>query len=333
MWFNNVLSRSLTPLGLAIPFISSNFASATSIIDRTAFIFAFYTCDKLRWLATNGWNGHGDPLAAHKIVCTTAGPNWAMSLTDLVGHSTLIDLAVSGAVSDSDIVTTTPVDFRGQTTAFLNYVASSRNVSWTSRNAIFTITFGSEQNSFSKTPSRAHLFTANDVNHSYQTAEGNGTSVYSKDITSYFNTVDKLYNAGARQFVFNNVVPFDRAQIGISLGQKLAAKLKDNINEFNSQLAAKAACYCSSKPDITCLVFDTHTTFANVMDNYAAYGFATPSGYCEAYAKQATCDIVSQDQSCIGPISSYVWWNGLHPSYAADLVWAKELKAQLSYVS
>ena len=28
-----------------------------------------------------------------------------------------------------------------------------------------------------------------------------------------------------------------------------------------------------------------------------------------------------------------VWWNDLHPSFAADLVWAKGLKDQLSYVS
>ncbi|KIJ92712.1 carbohydrate esterase family 16 protein [Laccaria amethystina LaAM-08-1] len=291
-------------------------------------------CDELRWLATNGWYGHGDPLASHKIVCTTAGPNWAISLTDLVGHSTLIDLAVSGAVSDSDIIKSQAVDFRGQTTAFLNYVARSPKVSWTSRNAIFTITFGT-----------------NDVNLSYKNAQGNGTSLYSKDLTSYFNTVNKLYNAGARQFVFNNVVPFDRAQVGISQGKKLAAKLKDNINEFNSQLAAKVASYCSSKRGITCIVFDTResafvfqanrpsqlvdkdTTFAKVMDNYAAYGFATPSGYCAAYAKQRTCDVVSQDRSCLGPISSYVWWNDLHPSCAADLIWAKGLKVQLSYVS
>lgn len=309
MWSN--LRRFLTPLGLAIPLISSDCASTTSILNRTAFIFTFgdsYT--------TNGWSGHGNPLASHKIECTTAGPNWAISLTDLVGHSTLIDLAVSGAVSDSDIIKSQPVDFRGQTTAFLNYVARSRNVPWTSRNSIFTITFGT-----------------NDVNLSFKNAQGNGTSVYSKDLTSYFNTVDKLYNAGARQFVFNNVVPFDRAQIGIDQGGKLAAKLKDNINEFNSQLAAKAASYCSSKRDITCQVFDTHTTFANVMDNYAAYGFATPSGYCAAYANQRTCNVVSQDRSCLGPISSYVWWNDLHPSCAADLVWAKALKVQLSYVS
>ena len=85
------------------------------------------------------------------------------------------------------------------------------------------------------------------------------------------------------------------------------------------------------------------------MDTYAAYGFATPSGYCDAYAKQRTCDVVSQDQSCLGPISSCklclylcgigmltwldVWWNDLHPSCAADLVWARELNVQLSYVS
>jgi hypothetical protein len=55
---------------------------------------------------------------------------------------------------------------------------------------------------------------------------GSGTTLYSRDVDSYFATVERLYAAGARQFVFNNVVPFDRAQDAIGQGSTLQTKLK-----------------------------------------------------------------------------------------------------------
>lgn len=67
---------------------------------------------------------------------------------------------------------------------------------------------------------------ANDVNNSFKNTVGNGTSLYVQDLTSYFATVDRLYAAGARKFVFNNVVPFDRAQIGVTQGAQLQDKMK-----------------------------------------------------------------------------------------------------------
>ncbi len=67
---------------------------------------------------------------------------------------------------------------------------------------------------------------ANDVNTSFRSTVGNGTDLYARDLTSYFATVDRLYSAGARKFVFNNQVPFDRAQIGVSQGAQLQAKMK-----------------------------------------------------------------------------------------------------------
>lgn len=64
------------------------------------------------------------------------------------------------------------------------------------------------------------------MNKSFKDTIGNGTDLYDRDLTSYFATVDRLYNTGARKFVFNNVVPFDRAQIGINYGPRLQEKLK-----------------------------------------------------------------------------------------------------------
>jgi hypothetical protein len=75
-----------------------------------------------------------------------------------------------------------------------------------------------------------NYFVANDVAYSFKRAASNGTTIYSRDLDSYFATVDRLYAAGARRFLFNNVVPFDRALAGITQGPRLQAKLA--VSEF-----------------------------------------------------------------------------------------------------
>ena len=70
------------------------------------------------------------------------------------------------------------------------------------------------------------LTVANDVNKSFRNTTGNGTDLYNTDLNSYFATVDRLYQAGARRFVFNGVLPFDRSQVGIGAGATLQAKLR-----------------------------------------------------------------------------------------------------------
>jgi hypothetical protein len=69
---------------------------------------------------------------------------------------------------------------------------------------------------------------ANDVNHAFPSTTDNGAQLYSRVMGSYFGSVDRLYAAGARNFVFNNVVPFNRAQIGVGQGPQLQEKM--NVN-------------------------------------------------------------------------------------------------------
>ncbi|KAG5645136.1 hypothetical protein DXG03_006853 [Asterophora parasitica] len=227
-----------------------------------------------------------------------------------------VTLAVSGATSNQDIVYTSPPDFRSQVTSFINFVAPFPDkVAWTKNNSIFTVSFGT-----------------NDVYRSYENTVGNGTSLYSQDLDSYFATVDRLYTAGARRFVFNNVVPFDRAQVGKDQGATVQAKLKGSILDFNSQLASKARVYCGSKPEIACVVFDTHTLFTAIMDNPGNFGFATADGVCSAYANRGGCAVLGADSSCLGPVSAYVWKDALHPTWAADTLWAKGVIAELSAI-
>ncbi|KXN87094.1 hypothetical protein AN958_09304 [Leucoagaricus sp. SymC.cos] len=233
-----------------------------------------------------------------------------------------IIIAVSGATSDQSLVFTSPLDFRGQATAFLEEIAPFPNkVPWNSTNSLFAIAFGTHRNDWA----------ANDVHGSFKNTTGNGADLYDKVLDSYFNTVDRLYNAGARNFVFNNVVPFDRAQVGVSQGPQRQEKMRQSILEYNSLLASKALAYCTSKPDLsTCLVFDTHAVFTTIMDFPSLFGFKSSDNFCPAYANITDCTVNNQTSpSCLGSISVYIWRDTLHPSYAADTIWAKGLITQL----
>jgi hypothetical protein len=111
--------------------------------------------------ATNGWGGSGDPLAPHAATCFSAGPPWSEQFAQMIG-GTLVDvcllwlrsrllltkhiqLAVSGATADQSIIFTSPLDFRGQTTAFIEQVVPFPNkVAWNSTDSLFTVSFGSK---------------------------------------------------------------------------------------------------------------------------------------------------------------------------------------------
>ncbi|KAJ3561417.1 hypothetical protein NP233_g10206 [Leucocoprinus birnbaumii] len=263
---------------------------------------------------TNGWGGTGDPLATHSATCFSAGPPWSEQFAQMIG-ATLFDASTLLWMNAPTKAQRSPLarDFRGQTTAFIQQVPPTR-VPWNSTNSLFTVSFGT-----------------NDVNNSFRNTAGNGTDLYNQDLTSYFATVDRLYAAGARKFVFNNVVPFDRAQIGVGQGATLQEKMKQSILEFNAQLAAKASAYCATKTDITtCLTFDTHTVFTNLMNNPSQFGFASADAFCQTYANRFDCTVNEQvDTTCLGPIDVYIWKDALHPSFAADKFWAQGLVSQL----
>lgn len=74
---------------------------------------------------------------------------------------------------------------------------------------------------------------ANDVDVSFRlnaTDQPSGSALHARDFDSYFSTVERLYDLGARAFVFNGIMPFDRAQHGIQLGPELQATLAVSLS-------------------------------------------------------------------------------------------------------
>ncbi|KAH7107153.1 hypothetical protein BKA62DRAFT_765703 [Auriculariales sp. MPI-PUGE-AT-0066] len=209
--------------------------------DRHVY-FLSYTSD--------GWNGKGDPLVKHGTACSVSGPTWPRQLTPLLPKPPKL---FSGSTADASIIYAAPLDFVGQVQAFYDYVIPNATlVPWTPSDALFVIGFGT-----------------NDVNLSFYatiTDQPNGATLHAKDFDSYFTTVERLYTAGARAFVFD-------ANRAIRPGRnwscfEYCSTSSTHIDDFVAQLEDRVIAYCASKTDLlTCTFFDLHGLIADIMDN------------------------------------------------------------------
>lgn len=180
------------------------------------------------------------------MYCSTAGPNWVRQLatTGQLNKSKLINVSLSGLCCPSDLLnilrswpSAAPPLIKTSSTRHHSIFVGKRRPLWTMSSLVRPKCHGMPETLFSQShlevrrlewqPSKSDFPpTANDVNNSFRNTVGNGTDLYKKVIQSYFDTANNLYAAGARNFLFNNVVPFDRAQAGITLGTTLQEKLR-----------------------------------------------------------------------------------------------------------
>lgn len=243
-------------------------------------------------------------------------------------------LAVSGATANNSTVPCYLVDFITEVDGFDRYVQTNKSIAWTSKNSIFTVSIGSVFGPSSSISTLANDETsspANDVDLSFRvntTDQPAGTQLHKITLDSYFSTVERLYRAGARAFVFNGIMPFDRAQHGIVLGPELQATLKAHIIDYSRQLEGRVKTFCASKRDLSvCFYYDvcayicpflstptlimgTLVSLGNeLMDHYQKYGFLTPDGVCPSYGgPSCTADPVG-DPTCLGPASKCTFYH------------------------
>lgn len=119
-----------------------------------------------------------------------------------------------------------------------------------------------------------------------------------EQLTALFQLQDKLFNVGARKFVFLTVPPFDRAPLGILFNSKVTSETEEDlpsrIANWNTQLQAFALGldrrYHGS---VSVSVYDVAALFTKVLDNPIGYGFKDATSMCE--------------HQCI-------WYDDLHPT-------------------
>ncbi|KAG8909267.1 hypothetical protein FRC01_007034 [Tulasnella sp. 417] len=200
------------------------------------------------------------------------------------------NFAISGATIDNSIVPAFSTSIKsvteqvGQWTS--NLASKPSYAPWTSSTAIFSFFIG-----------------INDIGNSY--TQGDRTDTL---LTAYFNQVQKLYDAGGRNFLFINVPPVDRSPLMIT--QSGASTEKNIIISYNTKLASKIQAFKSSHPDVTTYLYDSWTKLTQILNSPGTYGL--------------------KDATSQGTASNVAWCNVYHVSPAVHHLFAQDIQALLA---
>ncbi|KAF6832641.1 hypothetical protein CPLU01_06037, partial [Colletotrichum plurivorum] len=132
----------------------------------------------------------------------------------------------------------------------------------------------------------------NDVGESY--ARNDTLSLYPKVSARYFEQVQRLYDAGARNFVLLTCAPQQLTPLMLEKGSESNAKLAAAVDLYNQILEENAFKFEKSHRGSRVWLVRTTEAYETALNNPQAYG-----------APDATC--TNEDGlSCL-------WWNNYHP--------------------
>lgn len=201
------------------------------------------------------------------------GENWIQYLTTKYNASLLLthNFAYSGATVDKSLVDTN-VDLVNQVEAkFLPYY-SGANQTWDPSTTLFGFWIG-----------------INDVVRSY--LEVNSTGLHPVIFEKYKELLEKLYDAGARNYVLLNVPPLERMPrtTQSSAAETRIPLQKAAVADWNARLQVLIRDLKKAHKDATIFKYDTYGLFGRVMDTPDRYKetavYKNTTSQCEAYKK------------------------------------------------
>ncbi|KAF8181809.1 hypothetical protein BJ912DRAFT_605219 [Pholiota molesta] len=223
----------------------------------------------------------------------TGGANWVGYLTATNNKSLIYtyNYAYGGATIDATLVApyeTTVLSVTDQVNEFLSTAASKpASTPWTSANSLFSVWIG-----------------VNDIGNSYY-ASGDRGAFSDTLLNAEFALIQKLYNAGARNFLWGNVPPIDRSPMMLAQAASAQATEKAVILDFNSRLATKIAQFQANNTGVTTFLWDANTQFNTILNSPGTYGF--------------------QDATSYGSAATMFWGNNYHPSTYANVFFGQEI--------
>jgi len=250
------------------------------------------------------------------------GPNWVDYLTVKYNESTLqtYNLAYGGATVDSTLVapylpTVSSIADQVNNEWLPIYSPHQNPAHWKSSDTLFAIFDG-----------------INDVGNSWYTA--NTTALNKEIFTVLYSLVGKLYDAGAKNFLFINVPPVDRAPLTLAQSAANQAAEKADILAWNTELFAMAKQLKVDKPDTNVFTVDSNALFSEVLNNVASFpqtaAYKNTTDYCVAY-ENGTPAMDTFNATCGYPVNEYFWLNSLHPTYPMQDVLGQEVAKQLAF--
>ncbi|POS75545.1 cellulose-binding GDSL lipase/acylhydrolase [Diaporthe helianthi] len=214
------------------------------------------------------------------------GLNWVGMLASQLNTSTLLtyNFAYGGATTDSNLVK--PYDpsvksFVDQVGQFSSSLASHPSYApWTAANTLVGVWIG-----------------VNDVGNSYYLS--NVDEVIPSVIAKYFQLLQIIYDAGARNFVLLSVPPIQYTPL--MLGQEQSARDLEAtvIAKYNQLVVSSLANFTAANTGVTAKIVDTTKPFMTAVENPTAYG-----------SPDATC-YNADGKSCL-------WFNDYHPGYSIN---------------
>lgn len=237
----------------------------------------------------------GNPLGnpPYPGYTATGGENWIDFDTTTYNKSLVFtyNYAYGGATIDATLVppyTPTVQSVTDQVNIFLNSVANKpASTPWTSSNSLFSVWIG-----------------INDIGNTYYQS-GDRNAFNDQLISALFALIQKLYNVGARNFLFINVPPIDRSPLMLSQGSSATAAEKAVITSYNTKLAAQMNAFKAANGGVKTWLWDSNAYFTTVLNNPTAYGF--------------------QDATSYGTGSNIFWGNNYHPGSAANKLFGQQI--------
>lgn len=205
------------------------------------------------------------------------GRNWVdfLSYTYNDSYVQTYNLAKGGASVDSFGLPNPFRPFDQQVEKFFlpSYAQNNTTLAtWRSDNTLFTSFFG-----------------INDVNLFYKF--NNATAVAAMIMSTYASLVEDLYQAGARNFLFMNVPPINRAPFTVNQGDMSKTFVEMNrvaVADFNMRITNMVGRLVEQHTDTTVFLFDTFRLFNAVLNEPESRketaGYKDTTGFCFAYS-------------------------------------------------
>jgi phospholipase/lecithinase/hemolysin len=139
----------------------------------------------------------------------------------------------------------------------------------------------------------ATFFGINDVNFFYKM--DNRTEYAALISDTYTKYMEKLYRAGARNFLIMNVPPIHRAPFTAREGDRNVARNKESVEDFNGRIMDMASGMVQKHEDIAVYLLDTYSLYNEVLNDPQSRtettGYRNTTGSCPAYSRYVTLQI------------------------------------------
>ncbi|WRX32842.1 GDSL lipase/esterase - like 10 [Theobroma cacao] len=149
-------------------------------------------------------------------------------------------------------------------------------------------------------------------------------------IESYAHFIQNLYGLGARKIGVTTLPPLGCLPAAITVfgsdSNKCVAKLNSNAVSFNNKLNATSQRLQKKLSGLNLVVFDIYQSLFNLVTKPAENGFAEARRACCGTGLLETSILCNPKSigTCANA-SEYVFWDGFHPSEAANKILADDL--------